>query len=119
MHHSSAVRLASLLAPLFLILMLPVGSVAEVITEVVARGLTSPTPVNLAFGTRYSLLEVIALLESILGHSLERAHTDTRAGDVRDSQADQSAVRALVPDLEPVDLETGLRQTIDWFRTLA
>ncbi|MCB0989102.1 MAG: NAD-dependent epimerase/dehydratase family protein [Acidimicrobiales bacterium] len=96
-----------------------VGSVAEVITEVVARGLTSPTPVNLAFGTRYSLLEVIALLESILGHSLERAHTDTRAGDVRDSQADQSAVRALVPDLEPVDLETGLRQTIDWFRTLA
>ncbi|MCB1162721.1 MAG: lamin tail domain-containing protein [Candidatus Krumholzibacteriia bacterium] len=37
MHHSSAVRLASLLAPLFLILMLPVGSVAEVvINEVLA-----------------------------------------------------------------------------------
>ena len=31
MHHSSAVRLASLLAPLFLILMLPVGSVAELV----------------------------------------------------------------------------------------
>ena len=95
-----------------------VGSVAEVITEVMARGLTSPTPVNLAFGTRYSLLEVIALLEQILGRPLERHHVDPRAGDVRDSQADQSALRVLVAGLEPVDLETGLRQTIAWFETL-
>lgn len=95
-----------------------VGSVAEVITDVLTRGATSPMPVNLAFGTRYSLLELIDLLERILGRPLERAHTDPRAGDVRDSQADQTALRALVPDLEPVDLETGLQATIDWFRSL-
>lgn len=95
-----------------------VGSVAEVITEVVTEGLTSPTPVNLAFGTRYSLLEVIDLLEKILDRPLERAHTGPRAGDVRDSQADQTALRALVPHLEPVDLETGLRRTIAWFESL-
>lgn len=96
-----------------------VGSVAEVITKVLTTGLSIPTPVNLAFGTRYSLLELIALLEQILGHPLERDHTDSRAGDVRDSQADQRALRALVPDLEPIDLETGLRRTIDWFGSLA
>ena len=96
-----------------------VGSVAEVIAEVLTSGLTSPTPVNLAFGTRYSLLEVIDVLEKILDRPLERAHTATRAGDVRDSQADQTALRALVPHLDPVDLETGLRHTIDWFRSLA
>jgi UDP-glucose 4-epimerase len=95
-----------------------VGSVAEVITEVLTRGLTSPTPVNLAFGTRYSLLELIDLLEKLLERPLERAHTDPRAGDVRDSQADQTALRALVPNLEPVDLETGLRATIAWFQSL-
>ncbi len=95
-----------------------VGSVAEVITEVLTSGLTSPTPVNLAFGTRFSLLELIDLLEKLLDRPLERAHTDPRAGDVRDSQADQTALRALVPHLEPVDLETGLRHTIAWFQSL-
>jgi UDP-glucose 4-epimerase len=92
-----------------------VGSVAAVIAEVLKGGVTSPTPVNLAFGTRSSLLEVIGVLEKILERPLERAHTEPRAGDVRDSQADQTALRALVPDLEPVDLETGLRRTIEWF----
>jgi UDP-glucose 4-epimerase len=95
-----------------------VGSVAEVITDVLVRGTSAPTPVNLAFGTRFSLLELIDLLEQLFDRPLERVHVDARAGDVRDSQADQTLVRALVPDLEPVDLETGLRQTIDWFRTL-
>lgn len=95
-----------------------VGSVAEVIAQVLTEGLTSPTPVNLAFGTRYSLLELIELIEQVLGRPLERTHVEARAGDVRDSQADQTAVRALVPNLEPVDLETGLRHTIAWFESL-
>jgi UDP-glucose 4-epimerase len=89
-----------------------------VIAEVLARRASSPSPVNLAFGTRVSLLELIALLEQILDRPLEREHLSPRRGDVHDSQADQGALRALVPDLEPVDLETGLRRTIDWFRAL-
>lgn len=95
-----------------------VGSVAEVIARVLRDRASSDTPVNLAFGTRYSLLDVIDLLEKVLGQPLARAHTDPRPGDVHDSQADQTAVRALVPDLEPLDLETGLRETVAWFRTL-
>ena len=95
-----------------------VGSVAAVITDVLARGTSSPTPVNLAFGTRFSLLELIGVLEKLFDRPLERVHVDTRTGDVRDSQADQTRLRALVPGLEPVDLETGLRQTIAWFESL-
>jgi UDP-glucose 4-epimerase len=95
-----------------------VGSVAEVITDVLVNGTSSSTPVNLAFGTRYSLLELIGRLESILDRPLDRTHVDLRAGDVRDSQADQTLVRALVPDLEPVALDDGLRKTIDWFESL-
>ena len=95
-----------------------VGSVAEVITETLTAGLHADTPVNLAFGTRYSLLEVVDLLEKILGRPLERAHTGPRAGDVRDSQADQTALRAMVPHLTPVDLESGLRRTIAWFESM-
>jgi UDP-glucose 4-epimerase len=95
-----------------------VGSVAAVITDVLTRHISSPTPVNLAFGTRYSLLELIGILEQILGRELPREHVGARSGDVHHSQADQSALRAMVPDLTPVDLEAGLRQTIAWFESL-
>jgi len=94
-----------------------VGSVAAVIGDVLARGTSSPDPVNLAFGTRYSLLELIEVLEGLVGHPLERTHVAPRTGDVRDSQADQGRVRELVAGLQPVELADGLRRTIDWFRS--
>ena len=94
-----------------------VTSVGEVLAAVVRDGVVSQRPVNLAFGGRATLLEVLDLLEAILGHPIERTHTATRAGDVRDSQADQTTLRALVPGIEPVGLEEGLRRTVEWFRT--
>jgi UDP-glucose 4-epimerase len=95
-----------------------VGSVCEVITAAVVGDVGHERPVNLAFGGRSSLLEVLAVLEGILGHPIERQHVETRAGDVRDSQADQGRLRSLFPAVEPVALDDGLRRTVDWFRTL-
>jgi UDP-glucose 4-epimerase len=92
-----------------------VGTVCSVLADAAVRTVTSPRPVNLAFGTRVSLLDVIALIEKELGRSLERSHTSPRAGDVRDSQADQGNLRRLFPDVQPVPLEEGLRATIAWF----
>lgn len=95
-----------------------VGSVAAVIADALARRVTSPAPVNLAFGSRTSLMEVIAILEHLLGTPLEIEHTDPRPGDVRDSQADQTRLRSLFAGIEPVPLDAGLRATINWFRSL-
>jgi UDP-glucose 4-epimerase len=72
--------------------------------------------VNLAFGTRTDLLDLVARLEAVLGHPVEVTHTEPRPGDVRHSTADGSRLAALFPDLAPVDLDTGLRATVDWFR---
>ena len=94
-----------------------VGTVCEVIARAVRDGLASDRPVNLAFGGRWSLLELLTALEEVLGHPVERLHVATRAGDVRASQADQSALRALFPDVTPVELDEGLRRTVAWFRT--
>jgi UDP-glucose 4-epimerase len=94
-----------------------VGSVCDVITEAVVGQVASDEPVNLAFGGRSSLLELLAALEAVVGHPIERVHTEPRAGDVRDSQADQTRLRSLFPAVEPVDLDEGLRRTVDWFRT--
>ncbi len=93
-----------------------VGTLVEVISNAVLSSRTSPIPVNLAFGTRTSLLELIELMEGLLGHSLIRDHQPLRAGDVRDSQADNSALRALFPEVVPVSLAEGLTATIDWMR---
>ena len=92
-----------------------VGTVCGVLADAVHRGVTDPRPVNLAFGTRVSLLEVIAMIEHLLGRTLERTHAEPRAGDVRDSQADQGSLRRLFPDVRPVPLDEGLRATIAWF----
>jgi UDP-glucose 4-epimerase len=91
-----------------------VGTVVEVLATAVAERVSSPTPVNLAFGTRVDLLAVVALLEELLGRSLPVDHQELRAGDVRDSQADGTRLRALFPAVDPVGLTEGLRATIDW-----
>jgi UDP-glucose 4-epimerase len=94
-----------------------VSTVADVIADAVERRVADARPVNLAYGSRVSLLELAELLGKLLGHELELDFGPARTGDVRDTQADQSRLRALFPDVEPVDLETGLRATIDWFRS--
>lgn len=96
-----------------------VDTVASVITDAVVRRVASSEPVNLAFGTRTSLLDVIAQLEALLGHPIERAHVESRVGDVKHSQATNDRLRALFPDVVPVDLNVGLARTVEWFRSLA
>jgi UDP-glucose 4-epimerase len=93
-----------------------VGSVTSVLTEAVVRRVSAPEPVNLAFGSRTSLLELITVLEDVLSRSLDRQHSDPRAGDVRDSQADMSRLQSLFPGVEPVPLVEGIKATVDWFR---
>ena len=93
-----------------------VGTVASVLTTAVVETVTSATPVNLAFGSRTDLLGLIALLEELLGHPVAVDHVDPRPGDVRHSQADDTLLRSLFADLDPVDLATGLQATIDWLR---
>jgi UDP-glucose 4-epimerase len=94
-----------------------VGTVADVISDALVRRVSHARPVNLAYGSRVSLLEVVALLGRLLDRELPVAFGPARVGDVRDTQADQTRLRSLFPDIEPVELEAGLQATIDWFRS--
>jgi UDP-glucose 4-epimerase len=94
-----------------------IGSVVAVLVDAVGRRVTHDTPVNLAFGSRVSLLELIDALEAVLGRSLPREHTQPRPGDVAHSQADQALLRSLFPTVEAVPLDEGLRLTVDWARS--
>ena len=92
-----------------------VDTVVEVITDALLRGVSHPDPVNLAFGTRVSLLDVIDRLEAIMGRPLEVQHEPSRPGDVARSQAADDTLRTLFPTVSPTELSVGLRNTADWF----
>ena len=94
-----------------------VGTVSEVIATAIERRISSPEPVNLAFGTRTTLLEVIELMQGQLGRTIEVEHVEPRAGDVRHSQAKNDSLRALFPEVEPRPLDQGLSATAEWMRS--
>ncbi|WP_422739388.1 NAD-dependent epimerase/dehydratase family protein [Micromonospora sp. WMMD729] len=91
-----------------------VGSVTSVIVDAIVRRVSTTDVVNLAFGARVSLLDIIAELEDIMGRPLPVVHEPPRPGDVRDSQADCGRLRELFPSVRPVPLRTGLEQTVSW-----
>ena len=93
-----------------------VGTVVSVLTDAIRRRVVDPDPVNLAYGSQVSLLDLISLLEETVGHELLRTHVESRAGDVRHSQADRTRLCRLFPDVKPTPLPEGLRATVAWFR---
>jgi len=92
-----------------------VGDVAAVIAGAVEQSVTADQPVNLAFGSRTSLLTLISELERLLGKRLATQHGPSRPGDVHDSQGDSTALRSLFPGVSATPLGLGLRATVDWY----
>ena len=72
--------------------------------------------VNVATGMRISLNQLLQTLNGLAGSNLAPIYKDARAGDVRDSQADISKAKALLGYAPTVNLEEGLRLTLDWCR---
>jgi UDP-glucose 4-epimerase len=95
-----------------------VDSLTGVIVDALQRRVGSPVPVNLAFGTRTTLNQVISELEAILGSDLSLDYRPVRAGDVPHSQADQTRFRSLFPSARPVEFPEALRRTVEWYRSI-
>lgn len=70
---------------------------------------------NVACGRRTSLLDLVALLNRILGTDIKPRHDAPRPGDVRDSLADTSLARRYLGYEALVELEEGLRRTAAFF----
>lgn len=94
-----------------------VNSVCATIFDAVQRGISSLDPVNLAFGTNTTLMDLLGRIELALDCKVDVQHVDSRVGDVRASQSDGLRVRELFPSITPVDLDEGLAQTIAWFQS--
>ncbi len=93
-----------------------VDTVTWTLVEAVKRRVTSDIPVNLAFGGGTTLLELVAMLETVFGHELDVRHREARPGDIRHSTADSRRLYELFPEVEPIGFEEGLAKTIAWWR---
>ena len=72
---------------------------------------------NVAAGAQYSLLDLVAALNDILGTHITPVHAPPRPGDIRHSYADINAAHHTLGYAPTVDLHKGLRRTLTWYRT--
>ncbi len=71
---------------------------------------------NVATGKRYTLLEVLAILNRLIGTTLEPNFEPGRAGDVKHSLADIGAAEKVLGYRPTVGFEEGLRKTMAWLK---
>jgi len=94
-----------------------VDTVVDTIVSAIDRELNHPRPINLAFGNRISLLEVIGELERIFGRTLEVQKRPRRTADVPHSQNDPTLLNSVFPTVTPVSFPEALGRTVEWMRS--
>lgn len=75
--------------------------------------------INMAEGRQTSLLQLLEILARLLGKEVSPDFQPPRPGDVRESLADISLARSLLGFEPQTDLESGLTQTIEYYRAIA
>jgi UDP-glucose 4-epimerase len=70
---------------------------------------------NVACGRRTSLLELVALLNGLLGKNIVPIHATSRLGDVKHSQATIERAREDLGYRPTTDMKEGLRRCLEWW----
>jgi UDP-glucose 4-epimerase len=70
---------------------------------------------NIAGGRSISLLDLLRLLDGLLGLDTVPTFSDPRPGDVRHTRADTSAAREAFGYVPSIEVEDGLARTLAWF----
>ena len=71
---------------------------------------------NIACGKSYSLLDLLAAINGILGTKVEPEFAPARQGDVKHSLADIGHAATAIGYRVEVDFHEGLRRTVEWYR---
>ncbi|HLG13730.1 MAG TPA: SDR family oxidoreductase [Blastocatellia bacterium] len=71
---------------------------------------------NIACGGRYTLLELVGKLNTIIGTTIDPTHEPSKPGDIRDSQASIDAAEHALGYRVTVRFDEGLRRTVASYR---
>lgn len=72
--------------------------------------------INVATGVQFTLLDLVAAINKVLGTEIEPIFAEPRAGDVRESLADISLAKKLLGFSPQVSFDEGLARSIDYYR---
>jgi nucleoside-diphosphate-sugar epimerase len=73
--------------------------------------------INIANGERVTLNQLLAQIKQLTGRNdVQADYQEFRKGDVRDSLADISRAREFLGYAPQVNLQTGLKLTMDWWK---
>ena len=70
---------------------------------------------NVALGKDSSILDLVSILNNIMGKKIKPKHEPSRPGDVRRSLADTTRIKKVLGFAPKVDFKEGLKRTVDWF----
>jgi UDP-glucose 4-epimerase len=91
----------------------------ETVVEVASRAMTERIApqgaVNLAYGNRIFLSQLIEILHSYFPY-LEVKYLNERVGDVKESQNSPRLIKELFPTVHPKPFEEALDETINWLK---
>ena len=89
-----------------------VGDLADLLAASLARPALVGATVNVGTGTENSLLQLLAILESLSGYALERQHAPARVGDILRSCADVTRLRQLAEKIPATPFRAGLQSLL-------
>jgi nucleoside-diphosphate-sugar epimerase len=73
--------------------------------------------INVATGGRISLNHLFRTMKELVNGKVDPTYSDTRSGDVKDSQADISKAKRILGYEPIVSFEEGLKRTVEWYRS--
>jgi len=71
--------------------------------------------VNIGAGSRTSLLELVEMVQDVVGTTVNVLHAPDRSGDVRDSQAGLTRAESVLGYKPAVDVREGIRRLWTWY----
>ena len=97
------------------------------VENVVAANIAALSPIegtpfrtfNIACGSSTSVNQLFYLLRKLTGSSVEPEYGPERRGDIKNSTADIQMATANLEYLPIINLEEGLRRTVQWYQSIA
>jgi len=92
-----------------------VKTVVDIAISAMENKITTEGAVNLAYGNRIFLTEVVEILKAEFP-DLKVNTLPIRKGDVKESQNSPKLLKSLFPNIEPYAFKDALGETIEWLR---
>lgn len=93
-----------------------VNDVIKVLVSGMKQETNHPSPLNLAFGARITLNQVLDCLQE-KSDRIKVKYLPERSGDVKDSQNDSTELSRVFPNINPVGFRKALFEVWDWMES--